>query len=264
MSPWKALHALRIGCVQYLNALPLIHGYDGDVIFDHPAELARQLAAGDLDCALVPAFEVLRDPRYDLVEGVAVASDGPVHSVVLAYHGAFREIRSVALDPASMSSTHLLQVLLAEFHQLHPQYGTTGDARLLIGNHAIAFRARENGRDPDWHWLDLGDEWQRRTGHPFVYALWALRPGIPHAADIADALRRLKRHGVASLETIIADHHPDPDASAVSDPAFRRLYLTEHIRYDLANREKQGLACYRELLTKWRLIAADPRPLRWI
>jgi chorismate dehydratase len=247
--------------VQYLNARPLIHGYDGDVVFDHPAELARQLAAGDLDCALVPAFEVLRDPCYDLVDGVAVASDGPVHSVVLAYRGALQEIRSVVLDPASMSSTHLLQVLLAEFHRIHPHYGTTGDARLLIGNHAIAFRARENGRDPDWHWLDLGDEWQRRTGHPFVYAIWALRPGIAHAADVADALRRLKRHGAASIETIIAE---DRDASAVSDAAFRRRYLTQHIRYDLAEREKQGLARYRELLTKWRLIAADPRPLRLI
>ena len=263
MSPWKALHALRIGCVQYLNARPLIHGYDGDVVFDHPAELARQLAAGDLDCALVPAFEVLRDPGYDLVDGVAVASDGPVHSVVLAYHGALREIRSVALDPASRSSTHLLQVLLAEFHRLQPRYGTTGDARLLIGNHAIAFRARENGRE-EWHWLDLGDEWQRRTGHPFVYAIWALRPGTAHAAEVAEALRRLKRHGTASIETIIADDPPHRDASAVGDAAFRRRYLTEHIRYDLADREKQGLARYRELLTKWRLIAADPRPLRFI
>jgi len=27
------LHSLRIGCVQYLNARPLIHGYDGEVVF---------------------------------------------------------------------------------------------------------------------------------------------------------------------------------------------------------------------------------------
>lgn len=264
MSPWAALHALRIGCVKYLNARPLIHDYDGDVIFDHPAALARQLAAGDLDVALVPVFEVLRDPRYVLVDGVAVGSDGPVHSVVLAYHGALQQIRSVALDPASMSSNHLLKILLAEFHGLQPQYGPAGEAQLLIGNHAIAFRARETTRDPDVHWLDLGDEWQRRTGHPFVYALWALRPGLPHAAEVARALRQLKRQSATCLEKIIADDQPHQREAVVNDAAFRRRYLTEHIRYELGEREKQGLSRYSELLTKWQLIPNDPRPLHFI
>ena len=49
MSQWSALHALRIGCVRYLNSQPLIHGYDGEVRLDHPSALARELAAGQLD-----------------------------------------------------------------------------------------------------------------------------------------------------------------------------------------------------------------------
>ena len=42
---------LRVGCVQYLNAQPLIYGWQGPVIFDHPSSLCRQLAAGELDVA---------------------------------------------------------------------------------------------------------------------------------------------------------------------------------------------------------------------
>ena len=40
--------ALRIGCVKYLNAQPLIHGWsDGEVVFDHPAVLCGKLARAD-------------------------------------------------------------------------------------------------------------------------------------------------------------------------------------------------------------------------
>src|SRR4030095_11618635 len=92
-NPWPTLRGLRLGCVKYLNSRPLIHAYDGPVVFDHPSALARMLAAGQLDTALVPLFETLRTPRYWLVDGVAVASDGPVYSVFLAYRGELRDVR---------------------------------------------------------------------------------------------------------------------------------------------------------------------------
>nr|MBA3762501.1 hypothetical protein [Chthoniobacterales bacterium] len=50
---------LRIGCVKYLNARPLIHGWPGAVEFDHPANLCRKLRAAELDVAFVSSFEFL-------------------------------------------------------------------------------------------------------------------------------------------------------------------------------------------------------------
>ena len=44
---------LRIGCVKYLNALPLIRGWPGEVDFDHPSALCQRVAIGELDVALV-------------------------------------------------------------------------------------------------------------------------------------------------------------------------------------------------------------------
>jgi chorismate dehydratase len=69
---------LRIGCVKYLNARPLIHGGEGGVDFDHPSALCNKLAAGKLDVALVSSFEFLRNPIYRIVDDVSIASDGPV------------------------------------------------------------------------------------------------------------------------------------------------------------------------------------------
>jgi len=73
---YPALAGLRIGCVKYLNSRPLIHGYHGQVVFDHPSGLARDIAAGETRCCARTIFEALREPHYALAEGVAIASDG--------------------------------------------------------------------------------------------------------------------------------------------------------------------------------------------
>jgi len=63
---------LRIGCVKYLNACPLIHGWEGDVDFDHPSALCDKLATAKLDVALVSSFEFLRNPIYRIVDNVSI------------------------------------------------------------------------------------------------------------------------------------------------------------------------------------------------
>ena len=259
MTRYPALSALRVGCVQYLNARPLIHGYHGPVVFDHPSGLARELASGALDVALVPTFEALRHPRYLLAAGVAIASDGPVFSVFLAHRGPLEKVRTVALDPASLTSIHLLQVLLAEYHGLRPQllelsaFPAEADAVLLIGNQAIDFRERAAGGH---QLLDLGEEWQLRTGLPFVYAPWLLRADLPDAPAVAAELRALKKYGTTRIAEIVrADAHA---------PALSERYLTQHIRFDLGEREKAGIEKFRELLVEHDFIAEAPEPLRYV
>ena len=237
------LSSLRIGCVQYLNSRPLICDYHGPVVFEHPAVLAEMLFSGQLDVALVPVFEALRHPGYQLVDGAVIASDGPVFSVFLAHRGPLSSIRKIALDPASLSSAHLLKVLLAEFHDLHPEYGPDGEAQLLIGNQAIDFRL--NPANADWSILDLGEEWKRCTGLPFVFALWAMRGGV--TPSVADELRALKHSGVQRIAEIV-----ESDECATSE--IRRRYLTEHIRFDVGIRGKEAITRYRDLLVKHGLI----------
>jgi chorismate dehydratase len=250
------LHPLRIGCVQYLNSKPLIHGYTGTVTLEHPSSLARDLSAGQLDVALVPTFEVLEHPHYALVDDVAIASDGPVFSVILAYRGDLRGIRSVKLDPASRTSQNLVRVVLAEFHGLYPEFGAAGEAELIIGNQAIEYR-EQHARDRRIQVLDLGEEWKRCSGLPFVYALWAVKPDLPNLSEIADAFRALKHNGLANLEAIIAEDD-------TGTPEFRRRYLTEHIRFDLRDGEKRGIAQFRELLAKHGRIEGTRPELQFV
>lgn len=250
-----ALERVRIGCVSYLNAKPLLHGWRGPVVLDHPARLAADLAAGRLDVALVPAFELLAHPGYRVVDGVSISSRGPVFSVFLAYRGALADVREISLDPASLTSANLLRVLLAEFQGLRPEFVShEAPARLLIGNQALAFR-RAHGEEIKY--FDLGEEWTRATGLPFVYALWLIRRGVPDAAGVADSLRQLKASGLAHIPEIVA-------AEREWDATFRDRYLREHIRYDFGPEEKRGLEFYRELLVRHGRIDPTRAPLECV
>ena len=252
--PWAALRKLRVGCVKYLNSRPLICAYDGAVIFEHPSVLAEMLSAGHLDVALVPTFEVLRSPHYVIVDDAAIACDGAVFSVILAYRGELKDVCSVALDPASLTSANLLRVLLAEYHGVSPKFGETGEALLIIGNQAIEFRLKEE-KAGGWNVLDLGEEWKRCTGLPFVFAVWAMRPGVNRAA--AEALRGLKKVGVLQIPELVKSER-------FANEAVRTEYLTEHIRFGIGDTGRAAVAKYRELLAKHGRIEDDTTPLEFV
>jgi hypothetical protein len=82
------LRPLRIGCVKYLNARPLIRGWQGEVEFDHPSALCKRLANGELDVALVSS-SISAKPIYRIIDDVSISSDGPVYSVVVVHRMKF-------------------------------------------------------------------------------------------------------------------------------------------------------------------------------
>ncbi|PYK22868.1 MAG: hypothetical protein DME52_13690, partial [Verrucomicrobia bacterium] len=99
----------RIGCVKYLNARPLIHGWPGEVDFDHPSALCKRLAGGELDVALVSSLEFLRNPIYRIVDNVSISSYGSVYSVIIVHQRKISDLDEIELDPAAETSTNLLR-----------------------------------------------------------------------------------------------------------------------------------------------------------
>jgi len=75
---WFTLKSVRVGCVKYLNARPLIRGLAGKVEFDHPSAVCQRLAKGQFDVALFPASNFCANPIYRIVNDVSISSDGPV------------------------------------------------------------------------------------------------------------------------------------------------------------------------------------------
>lgn len=226
----------RVGNVSYLNAVPLTWGLEQHIRFATPSGLADLLRRGELDAAVVSITEVLLTDRYDLLDGIAIASRGEVKSVFLAHRPPLDQVHEVFCDTASLASVNLLRVLLTErglrptFHPLK-EYAAASEleAVMLIGDQAIEFARR-----PHTHRIwDLGAAWFELTGLPFVFAGWALRRGA-HTPALRETLRAAGARGVAALTEIIAQR-PDFDL------AFRRDYFRRHVYFELGPPEKRGL-----------------------
>src|SRR5204863_3906854 len=97
-----------VGSVKYLNAVPLTRGLESQIICATPSKLAEMLRRDELDAALVSVTEVLFSDRYDILDGIAVASLGEVKSVLLAHKVPLAELKEVFCDPASLTSVNLL------------------------------------------------------------------------------------------------------------------------------------------------------------
>jgi chorismate dehydratase len=238
----------RIGSVHYLNAVPLTRGIESEIIYTTPARLAQMLRRDELDAALVSITEVLLNDRYDILDGVAIASLGEVYSVLLAHQKPLTEVKEVFCDTASLTSVNLLKVLLAE-RNLFPKFvplenyeaAKEKDFVLLIGDRAIEFQ-----RSPHTHEIfDLGHAWTERTNLPFVYAVWALRRGVENQ-ELRRELREAKRFGMDTLDHII-------ETREEFDEDFRRDYFEWNIHFHLAEDEKRGIAKFCELLRKHNL-----------
>jgi len=241
----QSLGKFRVGSVRFLNAVPLTRGLEDQVVFDVPSRLAEMLRRDELDAALVSVTEVLFNDRYDVLDGVAIASLGEVQSVLLAHRQPIDEVKVVFCDTASLTSVNLLRVLLAE-RGLHPEFkplpnydfANLPDYTLLIGDHALDLLVGTH-RCEIW---DLGAAWFEMTKLPFVYAVWALRRGLKNS-ELRRQLREAKDFGLDTLDHIIrnrTDYTED----------FRRDYLSWHIHYHLGTDEKRGLAKFVELLRK--------------
>lgn len=240
-----SLAPFRVGNSGYLNTVPLTRGLEEEIIYAPPAQLAEMLQRDELDAALVSVVEALFNDRYDVLDGIAVASLGEVKSVLLAHRKPLEQVGEVYCDPASLTSVQLLRVLLAE-RGLKPEFKSLAsydfaalpDYALLIGDAALDFALGPHQHDI-W---DLGAAWSELTNLPFVFAVWTLRRGVENAV-LRRLLREARDFGLDTLDSIIrtrTEYSYD----------FRKDYLSWHIHYHLGSDEKRGLARFIELLRR--------------
>lgn len=276
MSQPVTLRDVRLGTVRYLNVLPLLDGLDAQIprsrwIATTPRELAARMQEGALDVAIMPTFEVLRAGGLEVVPDGAIACDGAVRSVQLFCKVPPRDVRRVLLDRSSLTSAHLVQVIAREHLRIAPRWRTSDaplaadfdhasvpeDAILAIGDTALAW---ENAFP---HRVDLGEAWRALEGLPFVFALWAIRPGVALDSEVIEALVAARDRGTARAAAIAAEAPLVPGMTR----AGLVQYLTEAIRYRLGEREWLAIERYRDHLVAMGLLPEGtplPRAASWV
>ena len=264
---------VKVGAVSFLNTKPLIYPLLDDSQFPGsevielslavPSRLATELKDGDLDVGLIPIIEYFRaDIGYRIIHDISICSRGPVLSIQLFSRLPIPAIRSIALDTSSRSSRALVQIVLAEKYNLHPEFHSCPptidpqeadtDAVLLIGDTAL----RQLGATD--YALDLGAEWTALTGLPFVYACWVAR-GEVNLGQVPQTLLNAKKDGIKRIPEIVRI-----ESQRLGFPeSLCRDYLTKHIFYELGDSEIAGLKKFYELAVKHGLAQPDVK-LRFV
>lgn len=248
-----------LGVVSYLNARPFSYGLRAEapevqLLEEIPSRLVGRLLGTEVEAAILPSIECFR-PYLTIVPGTCIASRGPALSARLFPRKPIGQIETVAVDIGSRATAALARVLLARRYGLNPIFRRMApdldtmleraDAAVLIGDAAMAARGRGES-------LDLGEEWFRLTGLPFVFALWAAHPG----ADIARLSELLPRAIARGLSMV--DEIADRESTRLGLPRDEcHDYLLHNMTYELNDEAVAGLEEFRRLAVRCGLLDND-------
>lgn len=236
---------MKIGSVPYLNAKPLVWGLDPrQVIYEVPSKLASMLEEGEIAAGMVSSVACFLNPDLKIAHGMSISCIGPAESVKLFHKSDIQSIRTVALDTSSLTSVLLAKVILKERYGLSPKFVNLPpilDLMLGICDGAVTIGdTTMQCPQGKWRELDLGSEWHELSALPFVFAVWAVNPGLAEHG-LVDVLQASKAHGLRSLDEI-----SELEAKRLNLPfEVCHHYLSEIMNYDLTDRHIEALNLFR-------------------
>jgi chorismate dehydratase len=236
---------IRVGAVSYLNTKPLVYGFEHgmmaekvDLIIDYPSNIAIMLLENNIDVGLVPVTIIPEMKEHYIISDYCIGCDGEVASVCLFSEVPLNKIEKVLLDYQSRTSIDLLKILIKQYWKINPVLaGTSGryqskisgtTAALMIGDRALEQRKIST------HIYDLGLEWKKFTGLPFVFATWISNKKLDE--DFITSFNKSNSFGLNKIEQIVKDN---PYA-----PFDLNDYYTKYIRYHLDDDKRKGLEVF--------------------
>lgn len=244
------LNKIRVGIVSYLNTRPLIYGLKREpiasqieLIEEVPARLAEMLKNDQIDIGLIPVAVIPELEEWYLAGNYCIGTEGEASTVCLFSEVPLEEIKKVYLDYQSRTSVELLKWIMKEYWGIQPEIlrasnedfrkeimGTTGG--LVIGDRAFEQRKTST------FFYDLGAEWRKITGQPFVFAAWISNKQLPesfiHDFNLANAV------GLQHIDEIVASQHYE-----LYD---LKKYYTLHLNYELDERKKKAMEYFLEVI----------------
>lgn len=238
--PSRDAAPLRIGVVRSFFARPLVYGLDAlpDVLTPvaHEAALAECLLSGEVGCALLPVMGFARQPRGTIIPGIGLCSRGASASEVLLTHSEPRTLKRVGFDSRKGDADALARVVLAEGFGATPEFFPVGvgdegprdlDGMVVSGEEAFGSEMPFPQR------YDLGAEWQKLTGYPFVHRIWIAHARAP-LPELRQMLSKAYRDGEEHLESLAAEAGEGFGEAAAA-------HVRNTLRYTLGTDEVEGM-----------------------
>jgi chorismate dehydratase len=250
------------------HAVPLAGRYDIESMM--PAECAERLADGTADIGLVPIAALAHSNHLRVVPGCAIASKGAIRSLLLVMRAevGLGGVRSIAADISSRATLAYVQVMARHFWHIPATFVPHApelnamlaacDAALLIGDPALLAledrAARQNRTGEELLYLDLGAEWHKLTGLPWISAVWGVREEAVSSSHMRDQLvsdlTGSRDAGLAHIDDLASEW-----AMHIAVPrATIQAYLSQNIHYILDEECLEGLRRFYELAAACKIL----------
>jgi chorismate dehydratase len=244
------LSKIKVGIVSYLNTRPLIYGLklepiasQIELVEDNPARLAEMLKNNEIDLGLIPVAAIHELKESHLSGDYCIGTEGEAASVCLFSEVPLEQIEKVYLDYQSRTSVELLKWIMHEYWGIHPEIinatdedyrkeikGTT--AGLVIGDRAFEQRKLST------FFYDLGAEWKKITGLPFVFAVWVSNKTLP--SEFLKIFDEANAIGLNHIDEIVASHP--------FELYDLRKYYTLHMNYLLDENKKKAMEYFLQVI----------------
>jgi chorismate dehydratase len=238
---------IRVSTVKYANSYPLNWGLEHGPVsgyitldYDHPAGIASKLAAGTADIGLVPVAAIPSLENPVIAGNYCIGTKGRVRTVMLLSNSTIDEISTLWLDHRSVTSVNLARVLAKHhwkrsFHWRNPgpgfDYSSIGpnEGIVIIGDQCFAMENRYK------YGYDLGHEWNKFTGLPFVFACWV--SAGEQSGEFMDIFNRSLEKGLSNIGKAVREMN---SLGFLSDEEISE-YLTQNIDYPLDQQKREAM-----------------------
>ena len=214
-----------------------------DLIIDYPSKIASMLLDNTIDVGLVPVTVIPEMKEYYIISDYCIGCNGEVASVCLFSDVPLKQIEKILLDYQSRTSVELLKILIKEFWKIDVTIepaskdylsnikGTT--AGLIIGDRS--FEQRKTSK----YVYDLGLEWKKFTGLPFVFAAWISNKKLDN--NFIESFNDANRMGLQKIDEFI-----EANPFSLFD---LRSYYTSYINFILDENMQRGMDLFMKKLS---------------
>ena len=206
-----------------------------DLKIEFPSKIASLLLEDKIDIGLVPVAVIPEMKEHYIISDYCIGCNGAVASVCIFSEVPLYKIENILLDYQSRTSVELIKILIKQYWKIDPvMEQTSGDyqskisgttAALIIGDRALEQRKIST------YIYDLGLEWKKFTGLPFVFAAWVSNKKLD--ADFINSFNEANVFGLGKIDKIVMDN---------SYPTFNlKEYYTKYISYRLDEKKQEAL-----------------------
>ncbi|RDC57646.1 radical SAM protein [Pedobacter chinensis] len=231
------MNKIKISAVAYTNTKAFIYGLEHsdiinkiDLSLDIPSDCAAKVISGQVDIGLMPVAAIPLVSNANIVADYCIGSDGAVNSVFIFSDVPVEKIKTLRLDGHSRTSNNLAKVLLKFYWKQEVEFTTDPivktDAIVLIGD-------RTFGKKNNFAFAyDMGEEWKKFTGLPFMYAAWVANKEIDQA--FKDEFNAALKFGLEHRKEVLKEL-PKTENFDLED------YLYHKLQFDVTEDRKKAL-----------------------